>query len=789
MNNLLHRNNPRQAGFSLIEVLIGAVILATGLLALSALQGSLARNAADSRMRSQIAAALERAAETDRASGNFRAIVDSTSAVTVPGLGVVAITGSCGPYTNFTDPDDSDPDCAGKGGTSSQSQYKQIVYSASWLDATGGTRTMSLTSIVSPRTITAPSRLPFDTPTQGVSSIAPIVRSANPEVAGMIPIAIGDGSDTAATNPKPNIVSGNVIRTSYEVLTYKDEGSNIVKQQRRVETAVVGCSCRNNAAPSGAQFERAQWPAYWDGTRYGVYVPSPSTTAAPGTAAGTGPATGVTQDLLCTECCRDHHDNSGDTTNVLFDPYRSGNHSHYKLVAGVLTAAGSGDNYLEVCRMIRVDGFWRTAQDLSAKHFGLLATDANAGAAISSATATYPVPITAAKSAYETFVINYIYANYYPGQLTATADSLYATAGLNGPTSININKPTVASPVDKRYLHARGLYVDKLEPALSAKVVSTANACTRANPVECILPLLAFTSINVTEPAFWSPAAADAADLAVDTDGVILFNPDTPNRGTVTALTTAAAGAADINTRMLKSNSGLAVRVAGIDPDDDVANTDTQAFSVQTTSSVSGRTFTVNVAGWSGSSSRPVPSVVYGTTTNSCAGSNGSYTCTVPSPYDVGAISVAVGGYNYAVTTEKATVSTGYLSNLGIYVSGGCQGSDCTAACPSPDTRLHSTFSKNTVVTMCQNIRVTSVSATTGVAPASFTAAQAALVTTYDGRMTGNVETVVLPFTAIPQGATITINLADETLAIPTKTSCTPATGAVTGGTFGSVCP
>ena len=32
---------------------------------------------------------------------------------------------------------------------------------------------------------------------------------------------------------------------------------------------------------------------------------------------------GATQSDLCQECCRDHHDNNGDTTNARFDPEAS----------------------------------------------------------------------------------------------------------------------------------------------------------------------------------------------------------------------------------------------------------------------------------------------------------------------------------------------------------------------------------------------------------------------------------------------------------------------------------
>lgn len=739
--NILHQvNHVRQRGFSLIEVMIGVVILATGLLALSALQGSLARNAADSRIRSQVAAAMESAAEADRGSSNFSAVPATPSAVTIPGIGALTVAILDCSYTNLTDTSKSDPDdCVNLGSTAQDAQYKQVRYRASWTDATGGSRSMTLTSIVSPRTIANNSPLPFSTPTQGVSSIAPIVRTPNPEVAGMIPIAIGDGSDTAATNPKPNIVSGNVIRTSYEVLTYRDEGSNIVKQQRRVETAVVGCSCRGGSSATGAQFERPQWPTYWDGTRYAIYTPA-GAASVPGstqTAIGTP---GATQDLLCTECCRDHHDTAG-TTDVKFDPYRSDAHNHYKLVGSTLTQASGTDDYLEVCRMIRVDGFWRTAQDLSAKHFGLLATESNAQS---------PAPLGTAVTSYETFVIDYLRANYLPGQTAQTAATLFTSAGLSdSPARIDISKPT---PADERYLHSRGLYVDKVEPVTQAKIANAAANCTRVNAVECILPLLAFTSINLTEPAFWS--VQDTNQLTVDTDGFVFFNTSAPNRGRVNAKSTATAAAeSNVTSAVTQSNAGVAARGRGIDPEDDVSVSDQQLFRIAGTGSGTGTGayFNVLLSGLGTPNKSPAVSWGIGTNAAGCQGS-APYRCE-PSVALSGQVSVTVSAYNQQED----------------------RGGSLAVVCPS--TGQTYTYSPNGqgTVRVCKNFGVSSatIGATSGSIQTAVNPGKVGSLTTGAGS-----EATAINFAGISSGQQVSIGFTLESETAAPVLTCTFGNGA-----------
>lgn len=576
--------NKRQRGFSLIDAMIAAVVLATGLLALAALQANITRNAADARARSQIVAFVEEIVERQRTYGVNAKFSDVPVSALWTAAEVTATQNAAGvsnlvlamTSTHYDGRTGTFVTPVAAGLKTSDPQYKILRSVATWNDSSGQARRLDMTSVLSPR-VTSSSRLPYDLGTGGVDPLTarPIVRTNSPVTDGMIPIAIGgsgDGTtDTAATNPKPDYSADNK-RTSFEVLTYKNiSGGDLVEQQRRVETAIVNCSCAKNAAPTDAQFQYAQWPAYWNGNRYAVYQPAEDVDP-PGKAVLAGPATGVEQDELCTECCRDHHDGN-DTTHVKFDPFRNEAHDHYKLVNGALEKAGDADNYLESCRMVRVDGFWRTAQDLDSKHFGLLATSENA---------TNPVPDPSFTDDYAKFVIDFLSANYITGGSGDAADVIYDANGLNNPEKIEIYKPTTV--LDERFLHTRGLYVDNIEPLTQAKIDKAYEDCDAGKPkYECVLPLLSFTSINVTESSFYASTPAKDV-LTVSSDGYVEYDAAKTNRGRVNALLSAPAESDPlpyITARISASNTGLTITDQGIDPKDDVALTDEQAFVVK----------------------------------------------------------------------------------------------------------------------------------------------------------------------------------------------------------------
>lgn len=667
-----HSFGRRAGGFSLIEVLVAAVVLATGLLALAALQAALARNSADARARSQVASFADLVMERQRAAGagtgyndipfnNAWTAAELTAIQTSAGVSNLAVgvasthyDGRTGAFVVYNP--------AGTPIAMDDPQYKEVVVAATWTDATGAARRFEMPAILSPRSISDSNTL-FDLPTNSGSTGSPVVRTDTPTETGIIPIAIGDNTDTAATNPRPEVAGRNndssVVGTSYEVLTYRNENSTTVRTQRRVETKVIDCTCSPGTAPTGDFFATAQWPAYWDGERYSVFKPD-NNAAAPGSTRTVSAASGVVQDELCTDCCRDHHDNvaveddsPGSCTSyeecaenlVEFDPFRTDAHVHYKLEGGVLVLAGDGDDYRESCRMIRVDGFWRTATDLNLDHLGLIAT-VNSGRSAA--------PTTIATENYEDFVIGYLDSNYVEGGAQASAESIFATEGLNDPALISIGRPP---PTDTRYLHARGLYVDYLERKARKKLADEADDCTAADPVECVLPFLPFTTINTTELAFWDSSAPDT--LSVTSGSSLVFNPDMPTRGRVDAISGAPSGqpSGAIRPNLTKSNAGVAIASA-VDAEDSVTVTDSQQFQLAAGGSEDGESFTVVVSGLpqigdDNTSNDPALGWAVGAAFGNCIGSFSNnqdknpnpYGCNTTSPLNVAA-SVRVESYN-----------------------------------------------------------------------------------------------------------------------------------------------
>lgn len=777
----IYRTPTFHSGFSLIEVMIAVVVLATGLLALAALQGSLARASGEAKVRGRVAALLSTRMEQLRANqyigaatlANDSCATDLGAGVdwvppsfcTEAGLGAITASQQVSTWssavgaTTFTQgrvPDVGEP------------EFKRVTLTATWIDASNETHRLAMTSELSALAL-RDALLP-PPPGAGTPTGQALVRTDSPVTAGVVPIAIGSGNATAASNPRPQVLSDrnqSVVGTKFEVITYQGlTGAAVI--QRRIETQVIKCTCKYGAGGSNLPeiYRKAEWPAIWTGERYDVYAPSPVADA-PGKAAASGVVTAVSQSDLCQECCRDHHDTAGGTVPK-FDPERvitAGQaHAHYSTNnQGDLVVAPNTTNsqYDEACRVIRVDGFWRTAADLYSRHMGLLATEI-----VDGKPAKTGVPIIDAASAYQVFVKDYLTG--YTGLVAtapANADFLFAQPArqLDEPASIDIKRP---SPADERYLHGRGLYVDYLEKAARDKIKSARTKCPVGTAItECMLPYLPFTTINITELGFWEPQKLDATIsnvISVATGSALIFDPLKPIRGRTNALASATNGDVAFSAIQIgRSNAGVAV-TPGVDTDDEAFATDRQQFVVTALATPQdGDTFFVRLTGSdlvrvSNTDTLDDPSVVWGLVLT-----GGSRNCDAtvklnnpgqdfnPSDYVCntdgtlgGAGSVLVGNYNKELPPVSANTSSSICTYNGI-------------AQPATGRVAFPTFA---------DLRVSSASMSLGGPNGSFVPGPNPSKAT---------ETTLVTFTSIPENAVATIGFTLENTVTATIASCT----------------
>lgn len=571
-------------GFSLIEVLIAVVILSVGLLALASLQVNLIRSSAGTKTQSIAMGLAKQRLEQLTA---FQDMGGSNTTCISP---VDGISNTC--YRAITDVPDDAPSVggvtfartvavtryvydksAGSAGFKLQGsntaldsalltspvtflagkEFKRLVATVAWTDAAGSPRSVVVEDAIG--AINPADSAAVSKTTKGATPRKARSIITNPaSVAGVIPIAIGNGSDTAATNPRPIIVSqgqnSTTVETRFDVYTYAALSGSAALAQSRVETAVVGCSC---TLATGTH--SAARPTYWNGTQYTI----------PTTASGipNSTPTNVTQSEQCTVCCRDHHD-PGSVTGEKFDPRRTP-HNHY-LKSALGTVVTTGD-YSEACRLIRVDGIFHVAAEPYNDHYGLLATPSIANSTSATVIANM-VPAASVQTLYQTFVINYLASRFVTGTSYNTVSDPTATTGysaLQAPTTATID--TVTKP---QYLHSRGLLIDYLSTEAIAAIAQAKADCAALNvivPNSCpsatlqtnVLKKLPFTSINATELAKWSSTNSSQIDVHELTDLSESIDYSFPASGKADYIAGTTGTVVTGNTTIQGTSAGLAI--------------------------------------------------------------------------------------------------------------------------------------------------------------------------------------------------------------------------------------
>lgn len=607
-------------GISLIEVLIALVVLSTGILALTLLQLTITRSAAEAKAQSFAVGYAQQALEQVRAQSlslaSYNSLADQASPVAVPGSteatgNAYTIQRTVTRYVQSSDAALCNPsavpcfiqDVVDVGtGSLDEPEFKAVTMVVQWTAADNSTKTIRMTDNISKLGLAGDrDLLKFRGGTKGGPKVLISMADSGMDAPGVIPIATGgaDGEATAASNPKPLIDnSTGTAAVSFNVLTYLNGGTGTIEVQRQVETRVLSCKCQYGAFPIGTSgFKTTKMrPTYWTGSNYIVpetvqaaAVTTPNARRAlsesyQGQNNQGQPATitrTINQSDLCDECCRDHHDPNTLAGKAKFDPHLpSGvSHEHYRYpldtqgnttLAPELVAPSSGNQFVEACRVVRVGGIWRTAADLNMEHMSLLRTNQVTAGDGSPAWA----PTSTASSRYVSFVTDFLKERilqagvpYTVGGNALTTEEKLAleeapTPSLNAPEVIAL----APSTADTKYLHNRGLYLDYLEPSAKTHLNQLLKACEEpsGSEINCVLPFLPFVTVNATELANWERAgkiqitnnALDGSDFAVPTRGVTQ----------PTGLPVAGEEAWGYS-NMFHSNSGLAFALP-IDPSD-----------------------------------------------------------------------------------------------------------------------------------------------------------------------------------------------------------------------------
>ena len=202
-----------------------------------------------------------------------------------------------------------------------------------------------------------------------------------------------------------------------------------------------------------------------------------------------GVSANMQQSQFCNECCRDHHDGGSqddhaDTAVNRFSPFKdisneyvtsgvfAGDHKHWNRAQNgtLVEATNAGDRYVEACRMVRQDGYFRVAQDFRQEDLNIFPLDYLDDTAEIGVYSTYA---TGAASAFaEATYPDYEQAEYPPciGSSSCEAEppmqSSYPTPietdGSGYPTQMPSWTSLPLGEHATQQLRSRGLYLDYL---------------------------------------------------------------------------------------------------------------------------------------------------------------------------------------------------------------------------------------------------------------------------------------------------------------------------------------
>lgn len=670
-----------EAGFSIMEVIIGIVIFAIGMLALASFQAALTRSTVEAKVRTEAVNIAEEFIEFSRgfadvtSGGGAFAYNDIQDGVLPTYIGINPIVGSNGvKYTIAVEVTDYYYDLAGDNFITTApagaivSDYKTVELTVSWgddvrnfvvgegLESTDnlGGGSIQVTANISALSVASTGRV---TEESDSSLIAPPIiyePGLNPDI---VALDLGGSKFKESLTPEPEVTRNDeLVETRFDVVTYSQAGSALFL--RREEFAAVSCECTLKAKP-GSAVAGGRRPTIWVGDEY---LDPEFIDKAYGISASTQ------QSPLCDTCCRDHHDGGtgtndpGDAGSILYNPYRAkqdymtgtfaGDHEHFKKNgSGVLSVAGADDIYLEACRMVRQDGFFKVGQDFSLEGLNVFPYDFLVS---STDISNYSGWLT---GSVETFMSTLITNNGYgstngqaptydfvapdlgePGR-TASPET---TVGMDDLTFDYTSLPA-AFNANFQQLRSRGVYVDYISEDLRLAINCAAGGddaetCrygdvyldkVSVHPVTGrlnVLEIIPFFEVQVTFLNGW---AETSAELVVDVTSEPLETGNTHSRGEVSQVGT------DGSARVKATGHTGVLGFTDTDPidnryDSNLADNDIEVIlSNSGTPTINGITISGTIS--SGVRGVQARNVLLETTNATCNYVGVTFTCIVPS--------------------------------------------------------------------------------------------------------------------------------------------------------------
>ena len=583
---LLLRNTGKQQGMSLLEVLVGIVIFAIGIMALAQLQGGLSKSAGDAASRTVAINIAEEVIESHRGfsrvsrdlEGNEFSYEDISPAqytITRGGLYYnVDVT-----VLDYWWDENTRQFTTTEPLVAAYSDFKIMRVSVEWeggaefiidefqtsLDRLGS-GSVVLSEIMSSITSAADAK----SATGGTGDLYyPSIEynpGTNPEI---ISISLGQNKFKESTTPLPKVIrTDELAETTFDVVTYSqnDEGAIYL---RREEFRSISCNC--SLRVPGAETEGGLRPAIWNGTDYtlGEFVSKPY-----------GVSTSNVQSKFCVNCCRDHHDGGigedddpDDPGRSRFNPFRAGedywdsdslagDHHHYfrNSRGGLTLAASHGSDYMEACRMVRRDGFWQIAQDLRQEGLNVFPEnylDSDAEVEV------YSTYISDAVNEFENAIASLDGYESAPPQLTLPSAMV---PSVEFPATIPETATYLPTPLSSttQQLRSRGIYIDYMSDDLR-EIISciemggsgeSCGAPDKTTPLE-VIP---FYDVQLTWLSRWNESPFNNP---VDTSNEAISDLNTHSRGL--ASLTSGTGPSTVISEVHKGNLGL----TGTDPIDD----------------------------------------------------------------------------------------------------------------------------------------------------------------------------------------------------------------------------